>query len=575
MNRSTDSRKRTPLTAAGLFAGVGSVEVGAVADAARGVMMRAALFVVVVLSVPAWAQSTRPSTTPASAAPAVVARTTPAACDALRQLSLDGVALVVTNTRWFAAGAPLPGARAGGPPPAPTSLPAYCRLDGVIDRRTGVPNGTTYGIGFAVAMPEAWNGRTLMQGGGGTNGSVGNPLGTSAAGDRSAMMRGFAVVSTDTGHTGSGSFDATFQQDQQASLDFAYAAIGRVAEIAKRIVTRQYGTAPAHSYFAGCSTGGREAMLVSQRYPLLFDAVIAGAPAMRTNYSGIGDRWVATTLNEVAPKDAQGQPITRQALSEPQKQGVLDGIAAACDAKDGIVDRMIFDVNACRFDPKTLVCGGSAPGDRCLSPQQAAALAKAFAGPRDSTGRQVYPGFPWDMGLASTQGVAGLLHGGQVVGGAGNTIGMDVDAAVERAQNDPGSPLSTSARWTNLNTFSGRGGKLLFWHGVSDPWFSALDTIDYYNRMTEANGGADKVREWSRLFLVPGAGHCGGGPALDRFDALGAMIRWVEDGVAPEHIEATGRAFPERSRPLCAYPLHAHYKGQGNPEDAGSFECRP
>jgi feruloyl esterase len=314
-------------------------------------------------------------------------------------------------------------------------------------------------------------------------------------------------------------------------------------------------------------------MLMTQRYPLLFEGVIAGAPAMRTSYSGIGDRWVAVTLNEVAPRNAQGQPVTRDALTDAQKQAVIDGIVAACDANDGVADRMISNVNACRFDPKTLVCSGA--GDRCLSPQQAAALEKAFAGPKDSKGRQVYPGFAWDTGLASTQGIPGLLHGGQVIGGAAGTVGMDVDAAVERVQNDPGEPLSTTARWTNLNTFSGRGGKLLFWHGVSDPWFSALDTVDYYDRMTQANGGAERVRDWSRLFLVPGMGHCGGGPSLDRFDALDAMVRWVEQGVAPESLTSTGAAFPGRSRPLCAHPLHAHYKGQGSPDDASNFECRP
>ena len=460
----------------------------------------------------------------ASSAFAQSARTTPAACAALQKLELDGVALTVTKTQWFAAGAPLPGGRAGGPPPAATNLPAYCRLDGVVDRRTGVPAGTAYGIGFAIALPEEWNGRFLMQGGGGLNGSVGNPVGTSAAGERPALARGFAVVSTDTGHTGSGGFDGTFQQDQQASLDFAYSAIGRVAELAKRIIARNYGKAPDKSYFAGCSTGGREAMLMTQRYPLLFDGVIAGAPAMRTSYSGIGDRWVAATLNEVAPKNAQGQPVTRDALTDAQKQAVIDGIVNACDANDGSADRLIFNVNACRFDPKTLVCSGAAT-DRCLSPQQAAALEKAFAGPKDSRGRQVYPGFAWDTGLASTQGLPGLLHGGQVIGGGANSVGMDVDAAVERVQNDPGEPLSTTARWTNLNTFSGRGGKLLFWHGMSDPWFSALDTVDYYNRITQANGGAERVREWSRLYLVPGAGHCGGGQTLDRFDALDAMVK--------------------------------------------------
>ena len=146
---------------------------------------------------------------------------------------------------------------------------------------------------------------------------------------------------------------------------------------------------------------------------------------------------------------------------------------------------------------------------------------------------------------------------------------------IERAQADPSEALSTTSRWTNLNTFSGRGGKLIFWHGVSDPWFSAQDTIDYYERMTKTNGGPEQVRNWSRLYLSPGMGHCGGGPSLDSFDALTAIVQWVEKGAAPESLAATGRAFPGRSRPLCAYPLHAHYKGTGNPEDAANFECRP
>jgi feruloyl esterase len=296
---------------------------------------------------------------------------------------------------------------------------------------------------------------------------------------------------------------------------------------------------------------------------------------MRTRFSGIGDRWVAATLNEVAPKNAQGQPVTREALSERDKQTVMEGLVNACDAGDGLKDGLIFNLNACRFDPKTLVCSG-AKVDGCLSMAQAAALEKAFAGPKDSKGRQVYPGFLFDTGIAVTQGLPGLLHGGQLPGGAGvATVGMDVDAAVEQALANPAESLTATSRWTNLNTFSGHGGKLIFWHGVSDPWFSALDTIDYYERMTKANGGPDQVRSWSRLFLSPGMGHCAGGPSLDSFDALSAIVRWVEDGVAPDSLTATGRAFPGRSRPLCAYPLHARYRGTGNPDDAASFECRP
>ena len=307
------------------------------------------------------------------AAAQTAATTTIAACAALTNLQVPGIVLTVTKAEWIAAGTPAGrGAQA-------SKLSAYCRLDGTIDRRIGA-GGTAYGIGFALALPENWNGRFLLQGGGGLNGSVQAPLGASASGGNPALARGFAVASTDTGHQGRGGFDASFTQDQQANLDFAYVAIGRVAEIAKRIVAQHYGKPADRAYFAGCSTGGREAMLMTERYPTSFDGVVAGAPAMRTNFSGIGDRWVAATLNEIAPKNAQGAPVTRDALSESDKQTVIDGILNACDALDGLKDGMIFNRQACRFDPKTLVCKG-AKADGCLSMAQAAALEKAFAGP--------------------------------------------------------------------------------------------------------------------------------------------------------------------------------------------------
>jgi len=150
-----------------------------------------------------------------------------------------------------------------------------------------------------------------------------------------------------------------------------------------------------------------------------------------------------------------------------------------------------------------------------------------------------------------------------------------VDARALAAANDTAEALTATSRWTNLNTFSSHGGKLIFFHGVSDPWFSAQDTIDYYDRMTKANGGAAQVTNWSRLFLVPGMGHCQGGPAtLDQFDLLTAVVDWVEKGTAPNGVPATGRGLPGRSRPLCAYPQHAHYKGTGDTQDARNFECR-
>jgi feruloyl esterase len=306
-----------------------------------------------------------------------------AACSALAKLQAPGARLSDIRPQWFPADAP---------PPAPLAvkLPAYCRLDATLDARTGA-DGRPYGIGFAIALPANWNGRLLFQGGGGLNGSVAPPLGRVGAGD-AALARGFAVVTTDTGHKGA-AFDATFMQEQQAALDFAYQAVGRVAVLAKQILAQHYGRPADRAYFMGCSTGGREGMLMAQRYPTYFDGIIVGAPAMRTSFSGIGDEWVATRLNQAAPKDESGKPDLKRAFSDADRKAVIDGILNACDAIDGLKDGIIMDPTGCRFDPKMIQCAGEKQ-DGCLSPIQVSSIQKGFAGPKDAKGRQVYPGVP-------------------------------------------------------------------------------------------------------------------------------------------------------------------------------------
>lgn len=507
----------------------------------------------------AFAQSTQPTGSAAK-------------CAELATLTVPGMNLEITGHQWFAAGPPPPQPGPGGPAPA-MALPAYCRLDGMIDRRQGV--GGEYGIGFALALPDTWNGRFLMQGGGGLNGRVGVPLGAQAAGGTPGLVRGFAVVTTDSGHQSQNAFDGRFQQDQQALLDFEYVAVGRVAALAKDIVARYYGAPAAHSYFAGCSTGGREAMLMAERYPRYFDGIISGDPAIRTGHSNLALRSSVVAFNQIAPRDASGKPLTAQAFSEADRKTIVDGLVNACDANDGLKDGMVFDRTSCTFDPATLVCTG-AKADGCLSPQQVDALHKAFAGPHDSKGNLVYPPMPYDTGIAAERGgIPGILLGaGPPVGGP-TGVTQDVDEEARVADRAPAQILGDTWSWTNLDTFTGHGGKLLFYHGLSDPWFSPLETIDYYERLASANGGADKVREFSRLFLSPGMGHCAGGAAaLDTFDLLTAVVDWVEKGAAPDSVTATGRAFPGRSRPLCAYPLHAQYTGQGDPQDAKNFVCR-
>jgi feruloyl esterase len=509
----------------------------------------------------------------AVAAPGAFAQSPAAACAQLTSLQVPGVSLEITRAAWTPAGA-APGGRAGAAATGP-ALPAYCRLDGMIDRRTGV-GGRSYGIGFGLALPENWNGRFLFQGGGGLNGSVALPLGAQAAGERPALARGFAVVTTDTGHQGKGAFDGSFMEDQQAALDFAYVAVGRVAALAKQLIARHYGRPPDRSYFVGCSTGGREGMLMAQRYPTYFDGIVSGAPAMRTGYSNLATRTAAVALNQAAPRDPSGAPVAAQVLSAADKQLVIDRLLDACDANDGVKDGMIFDVKGCRFDPGTLACAG-AGREGCLSAAQAAAIGKAFAGPKDSKGRQVYPPFPYDTGItASGGGIPGILSpGGGPLGPPNRSLQQDVDAEAAAQAANPQAILGDTWSWTNLSTFAGRGGKLVFYHGVSDPWFSANDTIEYYEKLAPANGGAAAVRSWSRLFLSPGMGHCAGGQAaLDSFDLLTAVVDWVERGIEPAAVTATGRALPGRSRPLCAYPAFARYTGTGDPQDARNFECR-
>ena len=492
----------------------------------------------------------------------------PEDCATLRNLQLPDVAISEITAEWIPAG-PAPGSGA-----AAASLPANCRVQAVLDRRTGA-GGQTYGTGFAIALPASWNGRFLFQGGGGFNGTLRPPLGASAAGDMPALARGFAVASTDAGHRSpnGNTLDTTFFADQQATLDFAYRAIERVTAVAKAIIVRHYTQPIARSYYTGCSTGGREAMTAAQRYAIEFDGVIAGAPAMRTNYAALGTDWVNVQLNQVAPRDASGQPVTRDALSTTQKQSVIEGIRNACDANDGLRDGLVFNLRSCTFDPKTLVCGSSNGGAGCLTAGQAIALERAFAGPRTNDGRQLYSPFPFDTGIADTpQGIPGLLNGGFNGSPASTT---DMAAATRWADNDGPSTLTNTAGWTNMTTFVNHGGKMLFFHGVSDPTFSALDTIDYYSRLAVANGGADAVQRWSRLFLVPGMGHCGGGSqTTDSFDLLTALVNWVERDVPPDAVVARPRGAPEPTRPLCAYPRYAHYAGRGDPNNAANFECR-
>lgn len=512
----------------------------------------------------AQAQSAAPSIAPAQA------------CADLTKLQIPGSGMTITKAQEVPAAAPDTIRPSQFGDTIKVAVPAYCRADGVIDPRTGF-DGKHYGIEFAIALPNPWNGRFLFQGGGGLNGNVGAPFGTQAAGESPALTRGFAVVSTDTGHEG-GVFDSSFMKDQLAALDFAYIAVGRVAVLAKQIIASYYGQPARHSYFDGCSTGGREAMLMSQRYPTYFDGIISGDPAMETGYSNIGLAVARSAFAEIAPKGADGKPDPTKDFSSSDKKLIADAILKACDEKDGLKDGMIFNRAACQFDPAVLKCSGDKT-DTCLSAAQVNALQVAFGGPKDSRGEQVYPRFPYDADMVTEPKMPGFTLSFLPMPGPNILANVlppneTIDRQVAGVRANAEQILTDTASWTDLSTFSQHGGKLIFYHGTSDPWFSFLDTLGYYKRLGPDNGGMDQVETWSRFFLVPGMSHCNGGAAtLDDFDMLTAIVDWVENGKSPEFVVATGKSFPGRSRPLCAYPKYARYKGAGDPEKAESFEC--
>jgi feruloyl esterase len=495
--------------------------------------------------------------------------TTSSACASLAELKFTDIE--ITKAEIIPAGTTVPPPYPGAPSIGP--LPAHCRVDGIINRRKGV-DGQEFGIGFAVALPqpEAWNGDFLMQGGGGGNGIIAYPAGANYSGDKPALSRGFAVASTDTGHKArTGPFDFSFMRDQQAYLDFAFLANAEVAGVAKQIIAHYYAKPAGYSYFVGCSTGGREGMILSQRYPTVFNGIVSGDPAMRTGLSNLAiAQWIPVAYNQAALKDASGKPQTDKFLSDDERKLFMDALMKQCDAKDGVADGMISDPLGCDFDPAVLACKQGQAAS-CIAPEKIAAIKKAFAGPKNAYGTQVYPGFLYDAGISMKGPVSGLLALGEngLFGPYTTATELDVDKAALHASDPLVEPAST-----NLSTFSLNGGKLIFFHGDSDPWFSPLDTLGYYKSLAAANGGADKVAEWSRIFLVPGMAHCGGGPALDHFDMLSTVVDWVEKGTAPASVIATGKAFPGRSQPLCAYPKHAQYTGTGDTQDASNFRCQ-
>lgn len=533
-------------------------------------------------------------------------------CEAIAQLALTGNAKV-TEAKRIEAGTvtPVPGAEA---------LAAHCLVQGQINARTGMAfftHPTTrvvtvvdapHAIGFELRLPKDWNGRFFFQGGGGLDGVLSEAWGVfdpQQGAASNALSRGFAVVSTDSGHRGTSAFDGSFGADQQARLDYAFNAVDQVTLTAKELLRQYYGKGPDKSYFVGCSNGGRQAMLASQRFPSHFDGIVAGDPGF--NYM----RMVSNTLTDnlalaaIVPAEAVTPlgPDLGKAYSTADRALFAAAILGKCDVKgrDTVQDGMVADPQACDFNPVVDIptCAGANDGT-CLSAGQKATLAAMAAGGRTSTGTPLYSDYYYDAGmgtpgwnvwkfdgipvpLSPTLTLSLGLNQLAAPEGPGKVFATPADTAFNPFAFDPDTYPArmaefdrlASATSTDLSTFKARGGKLIIYNGNSDPLVSSKDLVRYYQSLGAANGG--DASAFARLFLVPGMTHCSGGPATDGFDPLAAVQAWVEQGVAPEVIAAkAGPAtpWPGRQRPLCPYPKVAAYNGSGSVETAENFTCQ-
>ena len=510
-------------------------------------------------------------------------------------------------------------------------LPPHCILRGAADRRVGA-DGHRYALDFEMRLPVAWNGRFLHQVNGGNDGEVvpaiGDPHELNAYGGTSALARGFAVLSSDEGHDGKDPADAgfglaagaAFALDPEARDDYGYAGDARLGPVATAIIARFYGTPPVHSYMMGCSNGGRHAMVAASRFPERYDGIVAGDPGFNLPRAAVQHAWDAQSFLSV-------DPDIRKAFSPADMNLIARKVLEKCDALDGLKDGMVNDLAACQkvFHLADLQCSG-AKTDECLSAAQVAALTRAFAGPHDSQGRQLYADWPYDAGMGSanwrfwklesgippwhgnpliaTMGAASLAYifstpPVAVKGDPDSLLGFlahfdfDRDApkiyATGEATIDGQAVAYRDSAWSFMTppdadhpTLAGlraAGHKLLIYHGQSDGVFSFNATAGWYAQLAADSGG--DASDFARLFAVPGMSHCGHGPATDRFDALGAAVAWVEDGQAPDRLIATvtpgNKEVPAdwsatRTRPLCPWPKVARYVG-GDPERAASFAC--
>ena len=488
----------------------------------------------------------------------------------------------------------------------------HCLVTGSMFERTGEPNETPYALGFEIRLPKQWNGRLWYQGNGGIDGSVIKATGEIGGGPvTSALLQGFAVVSSDAGHNNRKTRGPGFGLDPQARLDYGYQTVGRLTPMAKELIALVYGKQPDRSYIGGCSNGGRHTLVAAARYPEMFDGFLAGSPGYNLPLAAIANIFGAQQYKKVAtdPKDLS------TAFTAEERQVVVNAVLAKCDAIDGVVDGMIQYTDTCEttfdFMRDVPACTGERDGT-CLSEEQKQAIAPIFSGATTSDGKSFYASFPVDAGLAGPgtanwefvapikrdSGAVGLIWGvppqdPKSFDGEDFVLNGSIDAmlasvnATNQTFTESAMSFMTPPNATDMSKLRDRGGKILVYHGVSDPIFSVNDTETWYNGVQENSSG--DASNFARFFRIPGMDHCRNGAATDQFDAISALVNWVEQGETPDTILASVRGegnpggqnkdlpsdwSPNRTRPLCPYPSVATYKGSGSIEDASNFTCK-
>jgi len=489
----------------------------------------------------------------------------------------------------------------------------HCLVRGKMNQRVSAVDSQAYAIGFEMRLPREWNGRFLYQGNGGTDGVVSPATGAFVGGGplRHALQQGFAVISSDAGH--SAAQNPLFGLDPQARLDYGYQAVGTLTPMAKAMIRSAYGKGPDRSYIGGTSNGGRHAMVAAARLPGEYDGFLAISPGFNLPKAAVAQLYGAQQWAAVATDLAN----LETALPQNERKLIADAILGKCDALDGAADGLVQDVEACRsaFDLARDVptCSGARNGT-CLTAAQKAAVQNVFAGARNSKGEALYARWPYDPGMVQPGWADWKFRNS--VGAARDPVALafifssppesasvlsnkldyalkfnfDVDAprifATSGIYTESAMSFMTPPNPTQLDTLRERGAKMIVVHGNSDGVFSVDDTTAWYESLNARYG--QRAGDFTRFFRVPGMGHSRGGPATDQFDALTALVNWVEGGIAPDSIIASARGVgnpggvnsdvpanwsPGRTRPLCPHPQVARYVG-GDIESASSFACR-